>query len=583
MKKNNIIKLFLIATFFTFSSCETIDLDQTENPSTLSQDFIDPVYTFNYVQLQLPDFVNSANSFTQRVTRQMAMTGGNSYDNAFEPVNFNDNWSTGYKILNAIKIMEPKALSSKKYYELGAAKVIRCYVLLTLVDMYGDIPYTEALLGNDNITPKFDSSASVYRGILTELDQAITVLSDPLDASSSTVDLYYGGKANWITLAKTLKLKMYVTAKNASADINVPDLGAAISTIISAGDYIDSPAKDFAFKYGNSRNLPNTRHPLYNDQYELGGGAYIANYIVWAMSTEKDNWTTSVTDAGLNDPRLHFYFYKQDPDPSDYNTDTFTLPGRARPAHYNENQYASFYDNTILTSYVVPNWIGRTTSVPANGFWGRDHGDSSGIPPDADKRTVGGVYPIGGAYGAAGSVQTSGTMGAKGAGIMPMILSSYVKFLIAEASLTVPGFIDATRARTSFQQGIDESIEKVTNFNAEYIATKIRPAQVTALNSNKTAYRNYMLAKYDGLSSDDERLEIIIKEYFIAAWGNGIEPYNNYRRTGYPSNLQPTIIASSSPYFYTAYYPASVVNNNPNMPNNVRTRRLFWDANLTLQ
>lgn len=576
MKNHNILKLFLLATIFTFSSCETVDLNQTDNPSTLPQSFIDPIYTFNYVQLELPDFVNSANSFTQRVTRQLAMTGGNTYDNAFEPVNFNNNWSTGYRILNAIKIMEPKAIANKRFYELGAAKVIRCYVLLTLVDMYGDIPYSQALQGNDNITPGFDSSAAVYRGILAELDQAISVLNDPSGTTESTLDLYYGGKASWVTLAKTLKLKMYITARRASADINVADLASAISTIVNSGDYIDTSVKDFAFKYGNSRNLPNTRHPLYNDQYELGGGDFIANYAGWAMSTEKDRWSSDVNNTGINDPRLHFYFYKQKDDPSDYNTDTFTLPGRARPSHYNENEYASFYDNNILTCYVVSNWTGGA-AVAAKGFWGRDHGDNSGIPPDADKRTVGGVYPIGGAYGTPGSVQTSGTKGAKGAGIMPMILSSYVNFLIAEASLTIPGYMDAARAKTHFLNGIDQSVEKVTNFNAEYVATAIKPAQQTAVNTNKTFYRNYMAGKYDA-GSADEKLEIVIKEYFIAAWGNGIEPYNNYRRTGYPSNFQPTIIASSSPYFSTAYYPASVVNNNPNMPNNVRTRKLFWDT-----
>ena len=157
-----ISKLFIVAIVLSISGCETVDLDQTENPSALSASYLDPIYTFNYVQLQLPEFVNSANSFTQRVTRQMAMTGGNTYDNAFAPVNSDQNWSIGYNMLNAIKIMEPKALERKQYYELGASKVIRCYVLMTLVDLYGDIPYSEALLGNANLTPKYDSSASVY-------------------------------------------------------------------------------------------------------------------------------------------------------------------------------------------------------------------------------------------------------------------------------------------------------------------------------------------------------------------------------------------------------------------------------------
>ena len=168
-----------------------------------------------------------------------------------------------------------------------------------------------------------------------------------------------------------------------------------MTSIISAGDYIDQESEDFAFKYGNSRNTPNTRHPLYNDQYELGGGAYIANYLMWAMSKEKG---FASTFGPNNDPRLFFYFYKQHNDPSSYNTDTFTLPGRARPSHYNDFEYSSFYDHTILTPYVTSNWVGGS-AVASNGFWGRDHGDNSGIPPDAELRTVGGVYPIGGKFG----------------------------------------------------------------------------------------------------------------------------------------------------------------------------------------
>ena len=580
---NYISKLFIVAAIFSMSSCETIDLDQTEAPSILNESYLDPIYTFNYVQLALPDFVNSANAFTQRVTRQMAMTGGNNYDNAFQPVNFDNNWDTGYHILNAIKLMEPKARSQGRLYALGASKVIRCYVLMTLVDMYGDIPYTEALRGNDNLNPKYDSSASVYTGILAELDDSIALLTTATTAdvrSDDFTDLYYTSNLSWITLAKTLKLKLYNNARLAGSDIGVPDIGAAITAIVSAGDYIDQGSEDFAFRYGNSRNTPNTRHPLYNDQYELGGGAYIANYFMWAMTTEKEYPTTLSNNS---DPRVFFYFYKQKNDPS--TADTFTLPGRVRPEHYKDLEYTSFYNHTILTPYVVSNGVNASgATVAANGFWGRDHGDNSGIPNDNTLRTVGGVYPIGGAFGTdqIPVASHSGTDGALGAGLMPMVMSSYVHFMLAEASLTVPGFTDPARARTEFALGIQQSIEKVTNFNAEYVATAISQNQINTISQNKTFYPINMLAKYDAATAEG-KLEIVIKEFLIASWGNGIEPYNNYRRTGYPTNFQPTLIPSPGPYYSTAYYPAIAVNNNTNIPQNVRTRKVFWDkANVTL-
>lgn len=591
MKMNsNIIKLLLLVVTIGFAGCETIDLDQTENPSTLNESFIDPIFTFNYVQLKLPDFVDSANSFTQRVTRQMAMTGGNSYDNAFAPINSDNNWSTGYNILNAIKIMEPKAMATGKYYELGASKIIGCYVMMTLVDLYGDVPYTEALQGNSNITPHFDSSGSVYQNILLDLDNAIALMNQGATESldSKVTDLYYAKSATkWITLAKTLKLKMYCNARlaGAGAEMGVPDIATAISGILSGGDYIDTKEEDFAFKYGSSRFTPNTRHPMYNDQYEVGGGAYIANYFMWAMSTEKgfatDFGSSSTTLASVNDPRLHFYFFKQKANPRDYNTDTFTLPGRARPSHYNLTDYASFYllSNVAnrFTPYVVSNWSNPSESnVAANGFWGRDHGDNSGIPPDDDKRTVAGYYPIGGEFGTAKSVQTNGNKGKLGAGIMPILLSSYVHFMKAEAILEL-GI--AGDARAEFIAGINESIDKTIHL---FPLPTLSTGQLNSLNFNIANYPVFMGTKYDEAVGDD-KLQVIIKEYYLATWGNGIEPYNNYRRTGYPSNFQPTIQPVSGVYYNAALYPQGVVNNNPNAPANDRTRKVFWDkANVEL-
>ena len=86
MQNHKFIYLLFIATFLIVSGCESIDLDQTENPSTPNPELLNPTYTFNYVQLKLAEFVNETNDFTQQATRQMAMTGGNTYDNAFAPL-----------------------------------------------------------------------------------------------------------------------------------------------------------------------------------------------------------------------------------------------------------------------------------------------------------------------------------------------------------------------------------------------------------------------------------------------------------------------------------------------------------------
>jgi hypothetical protein len=586
--ENNFFRSILVIIVFAFVGCETIDLDQTENPSQISPDLLDPVFAFNYIQLQLPDFVDSANSFTQRVTRQMAMTGGNTYNNAFEPASFNNNWFLGYNLLNTVKTLEPKAIANREFYVLGASKVIRVYVLLTMVDMYGNIPYSEALQGNLNLTPKFDNSADIYKGLLLELDDAIATLENPSDNPNSIKqDLYYSSKEGWIKLANTLKLKMYCTARLAGSEIGVDAIDIAIKNIVNENNFIDEISEDFAFKYGNSRNTPNTRHPMYNDQYELGGGAYISNYFMWAMTSEKNfgtKYAILTTPVATTDPRIHFYFFKQTENPQ--NADTFELPRPTRPDHYNDQKYRSFYfagnaSNPARTPSIVSNFTNQASGlIPADGFWGRDHGDNSGIPPDALFRTVGGMYPIGGEYATPASVQTSGQAGAQGAGIMPMILSSYVHFLLAEASLAYPSI--GLDPESELEKGIRQSISKTVNFIPNFIyknvADKPNPA---AMLESENDYVNYVKAKYNDAGTN--QMELIVKEYYLAAWGNGIEPYNNYRRTGYPSNFQPTLELDSGVYYSTALYPANGVVNNPNAPDNVRTKKVFWDkAAITL-
>ena len=562
------IKMFLVAAIFTASSCETLDLDQLDNPSTLQQNQLDPLYVFNYIQLTLPDFVDSSNDFTQRIIRQYAMTGGNTYNNAFTPINFDANWRTAYLMLNAIKTMEPKAIEDDQKFILGASKIIRCYILMTMTDTYGDIPYSEALQGNANLRPKFDNSENIYAGVYQELNDAIAYLDAYMPTAIQPRDLYYGvgkegvpDKAKWITLAKTLKLKMLNNA-NKVANIDSFNVKSEIVLLLSENNLIDTEGEDFAFQYGNERDVPNSRHPQYNDHYEFGTGAYIANYFFWAVTKEKGK-------TPKFDPREEFYFYKQ-AQLSSSNTNSIPVPCRAiaRPSHYLEDRYTSFYDNSIRTPYCLSDLANEGSA-----YLGRDHGDRSGLPQDDAIRSLVGLYPAGGAFGAPAQVNGSASAGLKGAlgqGIMPMLLSSYVSFMKAEIYLTID--LNPADAKLALLDGITKSIDKSTKQINGY---PLNPPDISAA---KATYLQFIGTTYDGLSNNERKLELIIKEYYIAAWGNGIEPYNSYRRTGYPSNLQPTLEEVPGPFFYTALYPYVSVNNNPNAPANERTKKVFWDV-----
>lgn len=67
---------------------------------------------------------------------------------------------------------------------------------------------------------------------------------------------------------------------------------------------------------------------------------------------------------------------------------------------------------------------------------------------------------------------------------------------------------------------------------------------------------------------------------FIASWGNGVEPYNNYRRTGMPLNIQPTQSSAPGAFIRSFKYPSVAIDNNTNIsskPN--QAVKVFWDLN----
>ena len=55
------------------------------------------------------------------------------------------------------------------------AKIMKSFYIQYLVDLYGDIPYSQAFQGGDNLTPAYDDAKEVYREILTEVDEALGI------------------------------------------------------------------------------------------------------------------------------------------------------------------------------------------------------------------------------------------------------------------------------------------------------------------------------------------------------------------------------------------------------------------------
>ena len=60
--------------------------------------------------------------------------------------------------------------------QIASSRVLRAFIFLNATDRWGDIPYSEALKGEEELTPKFDQQQDVYNDIFKELTEATSAI-----------------------------------------------------------------------------------------------------------------------------------------------------------------------------------------------------------------------------------------------------------------------------------------------------------------------------------------------------------------------------------------------------------------------
>lgn len=528
-------------------SCETTDLDLRVNPNALSPQQADVNGLLNNIQLEFIDMIEGNGDGFGRTGAELSRIDymfGRNYTNNYGPSAFDDEWTSAYADMMAdIRIMLPLAEESNLTTHAGIAKTLEAFTLITLVDFFGDIPYSEAQQGSGNFNPNVDPGAEVYAAALDLLNSAINDFNQTPAAAPSTDFFYNGNRSKWIKAVNTIKMKIYLQTRlvDNSALSN-------FNSIVSSGNYITSTADDFQFNgWGTNEVQPDTRHPRYSSSYTTTGGAdYMSN---WLMNYMLVN----------NDPRIRYYFYRQ----------VNATPG-ADIAPNEETLQCSLQDAPI--HYVGTPFEDIFCFLP-NGYWGRIHGNNEGTPPDGFLRTLTGVYPAGGAFDDNRFEGLGQGEGAGGVGITPIILASTVDFYRAEVAMLNNDFISA---RNFVLSGLQKSVAKVTSFGALDTSANLSFAPTTTAITN---HANAIAAKFDAATIEG-KWNVLAEEFFTNLYGNGIDGYNFYRRTGYPTTVAPNIEPNPGAFIRSFFYPANFVNNNSNVQQKATvSQQVFWDNN----
>ncbi|MFZ9044728.1 MAG: SusD/RagB family nutrient-binding outer membrane lipoprotein [Cyclobacteriaceae bacterium] len=569
MKKIKFLsRALMLAVVVIVASCDVTELDLADNPNALSPDQASPDFFLNAIQVDFARSIVEPFGRTGAQLTRIDYMSGRDYTNAYSPASQDGRWQSAYQrmmmdIETMYKLTTGDAGLTK---HTGMAQVMQAYTLMTLVDFYGDVPYSEAFAGEDgNLNPGVDNGADIYAAAIGLLDAAIANFeADAL--AEPQYDFYYDGDwGKWIKAANTIKMKAYMTTRLVDASAV-----ASFNTIVAGGNYITSNADDMQFRYGTNEIQPDTRHSRYASTYTAtGGGRYTSNSLMYYM--QGNNPELGSFNPSRYDPRILFYFYRQ----------VSGTPGIDAPA--DEEVLECGLQNAPI------HYDGYVFCGAPQGYWGRDHGNDNGIPPDGFLRTLEGVYPAGGALDDFSFDAQINGGGNGGAGVTPVMLASWAQFMIAETQM-VAG--DVAGAKASMDAGIALSMDKVTNFfprtaRFEWIfGTGANPSDPTSngpilglLSDYIGAFNSDLTAEWDAAGTAG-KWDILGMQYYVAMYGNGIDAYNFYRRTGYPTTLQPNIEPDPGGFIRSFYYAANAANTNQNITQKSGVDvQVFWDTN----
>ncbi len=126
----------------------------------------------------------------------------------------NNSWNTIYagtlKDLDVIIEKGSTGSEAGSWTTVGIAKILKAYVYSIATDLWGKVPFSQALQGNANRKPVYDNQQDIYAALQTLLDEAIADLDKTSIGNPGTADLFNNGNAaSWKKAAWGLKARFY--------------------------------------------------------------------------------------------------------------------------------------------------------------------------------------------------------------------------------------------------------------------------------------------------------------------------------------------------------------------------------------
>lgn len=279
MKIKN-IKYFLAFTALSLFSCDNY-LDINEDPNNVPIENVNP-------RLLLPGALANSYRVQSRTMNQLGniwmqnwgadvnnFTGANVDEYSLNISNsfYNGIWDGLYpSVSNFQRILE---FDSENYDNHKAvALIMKSYYMQYIVDLYGDVPYSEAFQLNQNTTPAYDDDKEIYRDLITNINEAIELFyaADASDEDLGAADIVFEGNVSkWLKFANTLKVKILLRQSSLTDAETQTYLSTEFAAIASSGiQFLDENA---SINPGYSTSAAAKLNPFYSQFYNAAGTA----------------------------------------------------------------------------------------------------------------------------------------------------------------------------------------------------------------------------------------------------------------------------------------------------------------------
>ena len=303
MKKIKIISLmFLIAAS---TSCKKY-LDINKNPNSPTD--IEPSYILSQA------LVASANNHAGYYAALSQWMGYLSRSASFAPntafesfqitqAQFQANWTGPYHLIYDLNFIESKSQEDGQNFFEGVAKILKSYWFQNLVDMFNNIPYTEATQPGIINNPRYDDAKTVYEDLIKKIDEGISLIKSAgsLSPSDTKYDiLWHGDKIKWIKLANSIKLRILMRQTEVAGRASY--IQTEIGKIDAEGTGFLAEGEDALINPGYE-NTNGKQSPFYANLGFTPNGTPATNFFrahQFAIDFYKNN----------NDPRLDYVYRK---------------------------------------------------------------------------------------------------------------------------------------------------------------------------------------------------------------------------------------------------------------------------------